>query len=109
MVARVTLAEVDAVRMSIDSALEIYRSSVMPALRAQDGYEGCYVLTTPEGKALVVTFWADEDAADAGLEGGFYAEQVQKFVTMFRSPPGRETYDVGIADVPVLTEHGDRS
>ena len=104
MVARVTLAEVDAVRMSIDRALEIYRTSVMPALRTQDGYEGCYVLTTPEGKALVVTFWADEDAADAGLEGGFYAEQVGKFVTMFRSPPGRETYDVGITDAPALSE-----
>ena len=38
MVARVTLAEVDAVRMSIDSALEIYRTSVMPALRTQDGF-----------------------------------------------------------------------
>ena len=42
MVARVTLAEVDAVRLSIDSALELYNGSVMPALRAQDGYAGCY-------------------------------------------------------------------
>jgi heme-degrading monooxygenase HmoA len=109
MVARVTLAEVDAVRMSIDSALELYRTSVMPALSAQDGYEGCYVLTTPEGKALVVTFWSDEAAADAGLESGYYAQQVQKFVTIFRSPPGRETYDVGIADAPVLVEQGRRS
>jgi heme-degrading monooxygenase HmoA len=109
MVARVTLAEVDAVRMSIDSALELYRTSVMPALRAQDGYEGCYVLTTPEGKALVVTFWSDEAAADAGLESGYYAQQVQKFVTLFRSPPGRETYDVGIADAPALAEQGGRS
>jgi heme-degrading monooxygenase HmoA len=104
MVARVTLAEVDAVRMSMDSALELYRSSVMPALHAQDGYEGCYVLTTPEGKALVVTFWRDEDAADAGLTSGHYAEQVQKFVTLFRSPPGRETYEVGIAETPVFAE-----
>ena len=31
-------------------------------------------------------------------ESGYYAEQVRKFVTLFRSPPGRETYDVGIAD-----------
>jgi heme-degrading monooxygenase HmoA len=102
MVARVTLAEVDAVRMSIEDALELFRTSVMPALEAQDGYEGCYVLTTPEGKALVVTFWRDEDAAEAGLASGRYAQQVQKFVTLFRSPPGRETYEVGIADAPAL-------
>ena len=102
MVARVTLAEVDAVRMSIENALELFRTSVMPALHAQDGYEGCYVLTTHEGKALVVTFWRDEDAADAGLASGHYAEQVQKFVTLFRSAPGRDTYDVGIAEAPAL-------
>ena len=68
MVARVTLAEVDAVRMSMTEALELFRASVFPALREQDGYEGCYVLTTPEGKALVFTFWRDEEAAEAGLE-----------------------------------------
>ena len=100
MVARVTLAEVDAVRTSMAEALELFRSSVQPALHSQDGYEGCYVLTTPEGKALVITFWRDKDAADAGLMSGYYGEQVDKFGTFFRSPPGRETYDVGIADAP---------
>jgi energy-coupling factor transporter ATP-binding protein EcfA2 len=54
VVARVTLAEVDAVRMSIDSALEIFRESVLPALYGQEGYEGCFVLATGEGKALVM-------------------------------------------------------
>ena len=72
MVARVTLAEVDAVRMSIDAALELYRTSVVPALHEQGGYQGCYVLTTPEGKAMVLTFWEDEDAAEAGLASGHY-------------------------------------
>lgn len=100
MIARVTLAEVDAVRTSMDAALELFRESVVPALQQQDGYMGCYVLTTPDGKALVMTFWSDETTADAGLESGHYAEQVQKFGTFFRSPPGRETYEVGIAEAP---------
>ena len=39
---------------------------------------------------------------------GHYGEQVQKFVTLFRSPPGRETYEVGIADAPALAEQGGR-
>ena len=107
MVARVTLAEVDAVRTSMADALELFRTSVAPALHERDGYEGCYVLTTPEGKALVVTFWRDEDAADEGLKSGYYAEQVAKFGTFYRSPPGRETYDVGIADAPAPVS-GDR-
>ncbi len=100
MVARVTLAEVDAVRMRLDAALELYRSSVLPALHEQEGYEGCYVLTTPEGKALVTTFWTSEEAADAGLASGFYTAQVEKFVTFYRAAPGRETYDVALAEAP---------
>jgi heme-degrading monooxygenase HmoA len=88
MIARVTLAEVDTVRLSMASAVEVFRASVLPALHEQDGYEGCQVLTTPEGKAAVVTFWESEEAAQAGVESGYYAEQVAKFVTIFRAPPG---------------------
>jgi heme-degrading monooxygenase HmoA len=102
MVARVTLAEVDVMRMSIKQAVEIYNRSILPAQRDRDGYEGGYVLTTPEGKALVITFWRDHDAAEAGLASGFYGEQVEKFVTIFRAAPGRETYDVSIADLPAV-------
>ena len=100
MVARATLAEIDVVRMSVASALKLYRESVLTAQHRQPGYEGGYVLSTPEGKALVITFWATAEDADAGLVSGFYDEQVRKFATTFRSPPGRELYDVSIAEPP---------
>lgn len=100
MVARVTLAEIDSVRMSVRAAVQRYRESVLPALRDQAGYEGGYVLTTPEGKALAITFWATREDAEAGLSSGFYAEQVQKFATVFRAAPGRELYEVSIAEAP---------
>ena len=67
---------------------------------------GCYVLTTAEGKALVMTLWSDEEAADAGLASGHYSDQVAKFATFFRSPPGRDTYDVGIAEAPLGARSG---
>ena len=104
MIARATVAEIDPVRVSVEQAVELFRESVVPALHEQEGYEGVYVLVSPEGKALVLTFWSDEEAADAGLAGArsFYAEQVEKFVTIYRSPPGRETYDVMVADAPLL-------
>ena len=103
MVARATIAEIDFVRMSLEASAELFRDSVVEALREQDGYEGSLVLVSPQGQALALTFWRDEEAADAGLRGGrsFYAEQVEKFVTIYRSPPGRETYDVVVADFPV--------
>jgi heme-degrading monooxygenase HmoA len=105
MVARVTLAEIDAVRMSVEQAVDLFRGSVVPALREQEGYEGVYVLLSDEGKVLALTFWESDEAADAGLRGSrsFYAEQINKFVTLYRSPPGREMYDVVLADAPAIT------
>jgi heme-degrading monooxygenase HmoA len=102
MVARVTLAEIDAVRNSVEGAVERFRESVVPALSEMDGYRGVYVLTTADGKALVMTFWADEESAEAGLASGHYADQVQKFATLYRSTPGRETYGVALADAPAV-------
>ena len=46
MVARVTLAEIDAVRTRVEDAVQLFEDSVVPALSEQDGYEGVYVLVT---------------------------------------------------------------
>jgi heme-degrading monooxygenase HmoA len=102
MVARATMAEIDPVRMSVGDAVELFRGSVVPALHEQPGYEGVYVLVSPDGQALVLTFWESEAAADAGLAGSrsFYSEQVEKFVTLYKAPPGRETYQVVLAEEP---------
>lgn len=97
-VARVTLAEVDTMRTSVDAAVELFRRSVLPALRAQQGYTGSYVLATPQGKAVVVTFWETDADAEKGIASGYYGEQVAKFVTFFRAPSGRETYGVALVD-----------
>ena len=104
MVARATMAEIDPVRMSIDDAVELFRTSVVPALHEQSGYEGVYVLVAPDGRALVLTFWESEEAADAGVQGSrsFYGEQVEKFVTLYSAPPGRETYQVVLAEEPAV-------
>lgn len=105
MVARVTLAELDVVRMRLENAIELFKESVVPALREQDGYQGVYVLLSPEGKVLAITFWESEEAAEAGIAGGrsFYAQQIEKFATLYRSPPGREHYEVVLADAPAGT------
>ena len=102
MVARATMAEIDTVRMSIDEAVVLFRESVVPALHEQPGFEGVYLLLSPEGQALVLTFWESEEAAQAGIAGSrsFYSEQVEKFVTLYKAPPGRELYDVLLAEEP---------
>lgn len=100
MFARVTLFEIDTLRIGLDDALEKFRELIVPEARKQEGYEGMYVMRTPEGKGLVMSLWASEEAATAGLASGYYDEQVAKFVTVYRVPPGREHYEVVVAEPP---------
>lgn len=109
MIVRATLAEIDLVRHGPRHAIEVFHGSVVPALREQEGYEGCYVLLSEEGKVLVLTFWSSEEAAQATVESGFYQAQVERLsdLVFFHAPPGRETYEVVVADAPVPAGRGE--
>jgi hypothetical protein len=98
MFSRVVQLEIDTMRVDPDDAAELFVDEVLPGLREEDGYEGAIALITPEGKGLIATFWDTEDAArDAS---GFSSEQLERFMTIFRAPPGREVYEVAVADLP---------
>jgi heme-degrading monooxygenase HmoA len=101
MHSRVTQLEIDTTRIEMDDAVQIFRDEVLSELRHQDGYAGAYVLANPDGKALLLTFWETEEAAEAQAGTGFYAEQLARFAAIFRSPPGRDRYAVVVADQPV--------
>ena len=109
MYARVTAFDIDLTRIGLDEALERFKSLILPALRQQEGYEGLYVLRTPEGKGLLVSLWTSEEAAAAGIASGYYDEQVRKFLTLYRQPPGREHYEVVLAENPVGAVPGSAS
>jgi hypothetical protein len=101
MFARVTQFEIDTLRIGLDEALERFKEMVLPALRAQPGYAGVYAMHTPEGQGLLLSFWSTEDAARAGVESGYYDEQISKFVMFTRQPPGRDHYEVVFSEAPV--------
>jgi hypothetical protein len=88
----------------MDTAVEMYRHEVLPALRAQTGYAGTLVLTTPDGKGVLVSLWETAEAAEADAPTGFYPETLERYMTIFRSPPGRERYEVALADLPVSAD-----
>ena len=102
MFARVTLFEIDMLRVSLDDALEQFKELIVPEARKLEGYEGMYVMRTPEGKGLIMSLWASEEAATAGVTSGYYDEQVAKFMALFRAPAGRENYEVVFAEAPGL-------
>ena len=100
MFARVTLFEIDTCRIGLDEALEQFKELIVPEARKQAGYEGMYVMRTPEGKGLILSVWSNEEAATAGVSSGYYDDQVAKFVTVYRAPTGREGYEVVFAEMP---------
>jgi heme-degrading monooxygenase HmoA len=101
MFARATQLEIDTTRIDIEEAVELFRKGVLPALHELEGFEGVYVLANPDGKALIVSFWATEPAADIQVDTGFYGEQLQQHAAIFRAPPGRASYSVVLAEQPV--------
>ncbi len=102
MVVRATEAEIDVVRTDPADAITLFKESVLPALHEERGYEGCYVLLSEEGKMLVLTFWESDETARATRLSGFYEQQVEKFsdVVFYRHEPGREAYDLVVAEAP---------
>ena len=100
MYSRVTLLEIDTLRTTVDEAVELFDRLVLPNLRAEDGYEGVVVLANPDGKAMLVSFWETEE--DAAASAAFASAALERFVTLFRAPPGREQYELRLADMPDL-------
>jgi hypothetical protein len=99
MFARVTLFEIDTTRLPLQEGEQLFTEQVLPRVRQQAGFRGVYLMRTPEGKGMVLTLWESEEAAERGIESGFYQEQVGTFVTFMRQPPGREQYEVVLAEV----------
>lgn len=54
-----------------DTGLEIVRDQLLPWLRDASGYRGLIRLLDREnGKTLVISLWADEDALNASTDAG---------------------------------------
>jgi len=103
MFARTTLFEVDTVRVTLADAERLFEEQVLPLVQKQPGFAGLYLMRTPEGKGMVLTLWENEQDAQSGIESGYYRQQIAKFITFMRQPPGREHYEVIFAEVPTRT------
>ena len=101
MYSRVTLLEIDTLRTTVGDALAMFEERVLPRLREQEGYEGVVVLGNPDGQAMLVSVWETEEAASESAT--FATGALDEFVTLFRSPPGREGYEVLLAEMPGVT------
>ena len=98
MFARVTMFDIDLIRIGREQALDRFKKMILPEMQKQDGYAGAYALLTPEGQGCILSLWASEEAVLKGEQSGYYDQQVAQFVSFYRSPPGRERYEVVLVD-----------
>jgi heme-degrading monooxygenase HmoA len=95
MNARVTLVQISPGKL--DEAIGVYRDSVAPAAKQQQGCSGVYLLTDREtGKGISITLWETEAAMTMGESSGYYQQQLAKFKGIFGAPPVREAYEVSV-------------
>ena len=81
----------------IDEAIGIYKASVIPAAKQQDGFVAAYLLTDkPTGRGISMTIWKTEEDALANEHNRYYQEQLVKFMELFLSPPIREGYNISV-------------
>ncbi len=101
MYSRVTLLEIDTLRVDLDDVVARFEGEILPRVHELPGFEGVVVMVTPEGKGMVVSFWESEETVEESA--GVAAAAVEEFVTVYRTPPGREHYRVAYAEMPRVT------
>jgi len=97
MFARVTQLEIDVMRTTVEDAVARFDAEVLPALRGRPGFRGAVVLAGATGLGTIITLWENEADAAPDQE---YEATLARYMTLFRSPPGREVYRVVLADLP---------
>ena len=79
----------------INEASNLFKKSVLPSCKKQEGFEGAFFMTNPKtGEGMAITFWTTEELMLASEENRFFQEQVAKFANFFTIAPVRETYEV---------------
>ncbi|MGD2294630.1 MAG: hypothetical protein PVF22_02185 [Candidatus Aminicenantes bacterium] len=82
----------------IDKGIELYKRSVIPASKKQEGYRQTYALIDRNsGKGAAITFWDSEQEAVASEKNLYYQQQLVKFLSFLEKPAyTRELYEVVI-------------
>ena len=99
--ASVTQFSVDFRGDDFDVAQAAFERSVVPEMRRQAGYEGCYFLRTSRGSGLLISLWEDEAAAQTGAHPGAFTDQMQALRPLLGKVIGEQSFRVGFADHPV--------
>jgi len=97
MYARVTITQLQPGKT--EEAVSIFRDSIVPAAKQQQGFKGALLLTDPNPnavKGITITLWETEADMSTGETSGYYQEQLAKVASLVAAPPVREAYEVSV-------------
>ena len=82
--------------------IKAYDDSVVPAQKAQKGYQGSYLMTdASSSKGLSISVWETEADVLAGeSSGGYYEQQIEKFGSALAGTPALEHYELSSENSP---------
>lgn len=101
MFIRMIIFHVDPSDVDIDVVQDVFERLVVPEMRKQLGYEGCYLLRTEHGRGAIVSLWESEEVAIASEKSGHYADQLAELMPLLGPSAGVDTFRVAFADHPV--------
>lgn len=85
---------------SLSKACEIYKNSIIPAAKAQEGFKHAMFLTNKNaGKFVSITIWENLNCALANQKSGYFQEQVDKFDDFSVVKPEIEGFEVGHREI----------
>jgi heme-degrading monooxygenase HmoA len=81
----------------MDEGIQIYRDSVVPAAKQQQGFKGAFLLTDRRSnKAITITLWETEADMRAGEVSGYLREQLAKATSVLTVGPVLEGFEVSV-------------
>ena len=81
----------------LQELIDIFKNSVVPAQKAQKGYQGSYLMTDASGKGLAISVWESEADMMAGeSSSGYYQEQIAKFGSLLTATPILDHYELSV-------------
>ncbi len=83
--------------MNVAEAVRIYRDSVVPAAKEEQGFRGALLLTDQDtGEGVSISVWESEDDMHASEASGYYHRKLDQLDALFISPPVRKHYEVSL-------------
>ena len=81
-----------------DKTNEIFRHSILPAIKQQQGFEGAIQCINQQGEGVVVSLWESQEEEALSAREQMYLEQISKFKEVFTKPQVRHTGEVRAHD-----------